>query len=262
MATNSAANKVRAEGEAWRIWDHYGFSHPSGLPLVELAASRNLKIRTGGLPGARARLVRVGDSGIIRLRDEDIYTGAARFAISHEMGHWALHKESQGFVCDAQDLRDYRKSPQEAEANIFAAELLMPKQFVAPLLRRKGVSMHAAQAMAEEFNVSLTSASIRMMNLSRDTCGLVFSKNRQVQWWVSSTDAFGIWLGSKQPLSIDSAAYHLGDADRGSFDVEEDVPFAAWFPNSPRSGDPATSEQSCYLRAAGGVLTLLAIDAE
>jgi hypothetical protein len=177
------------------------------------------------------------------------------------LGHWAIHKDGQGFVCNDHDLRDYRKKPQEAEANMFAAELLMPTQFVTPLLRRKGVSMQAAQAMAEEFNVSLTAASIRMMNLSRDTCALVFSKNRQVQWWVASTDVYGIWLGSKQALSIDSIAYHLGDPDRGSFDVEEDVPFEAWFPNSPRSGSPDMTEQSCYLWTAGGVLTLLTIDA-
>jgi len=261
MATNNAANRLKAEGAAWKIWDHYGFNQPSSIPLVEIAAAGNLKIRTGGLFGARARLVRVGDSGIIRLRDEDLCTGPARFAISHELGHWSLHKDSQGFICDAHDLRDYRKKPHEAEANMFAAELLMPKQFVTPLLRQKGVSMQAAQAMAEEFNVSLTSASIRMMNLSRDTCVLVFSKNRQVQWWVSSTDAYGIWLGSKQALSVDSIAYHLGDTDRGSFEVEEDISFEAWFPNSQRRGSPDTTEQSCYLRAAGGVLTLLTIDA-
>ena len=35
-------------------------------------------------------------------------------------------KKHNGSVCSSANLRDYQKSPQEAEANTFAAELLMP----------------------------------------------------------------------------------------------------------------------------------------
>ena len=60
--------------------------------------------------------------------------GRKRFAIAHELGHWFLHEnESQFFVCTAEQMREYKGSPTEVEANIFASELLMPTFLFRPL---------------------------------------------------------------------------------------------------------------------------------
>jgi len=210
------------------------------------------------LKGAEARLVRVGDSGIVRVKDSNVYSPRSRFAISHELGHWLIHSDSQGFNCTSEDLRDYKKKPQEAEANIFASHLLMPAEFVCPFVAARDIGMKTALEMADECNVSLTSASIRMMEMSKYECLLVFSRDRQVVWWVSSTDRYGIWLESKQRISRDSIAYHLGETDRGDFS-EEEVPFDAWFLHYERSEVPSLTEQSRYLAGAHGTLTLLTL---
>ena len=146
-----------------------------------------VEVRGGGLKGAEARLIRMGDRGIVRVKDMMLDSGRSRFAISHELGHWLIHTQSQGFTCSASDLRDYKERPEEAEANIFASNLLMPTSFVQGFIASRDVSMKTASEMASDFNVSLTAASIRMMQFSKFDCVLVFSQERQVCWWLSNT---------------------------------------------------------------------------
>lgn len=91
-------------------------------------------MRKAKLTGCLARLVRQGKRGIIRTKSGIREDGRRRFAIAHELGHWFLHeKESQVFVCTAEQMRDYKGSPVEVEANLFASELLMPTCLFRPL---------------------------------------------------------------------------------------------------------------------------------
>lgn len=256
MSPPQAINRTRAEGAAWKVWDTYGFAHPRDVPLIELAREKKIVVRGGGLKGAEARLVRMGDRGILRVKDQRLDTGRSRFAISHELGHWLLHTGGQGFTCSAKDMRDYKERPQEAEANIFASHLLMPATFVRPFVAARDISMKTAADLATDCNVSLTAASLRMMEMSKYECVLVFSRDRHVVWWSSSTDRFGIWLESKQRLKRDTVAYHLGEADKGDF-TEEDVPFDSWFLHYDRPNTPTITEQSQYLSSAQGTLSLL-----
>lgn len=61
-----------------------------------------------------------------------------RFTIAHELGHYLLHEDKDVFVDKDENLRSsvhYRKTQngycvKEEEANIFAAELLMPETLV------------------------------------------------------------------------------------------------------------------------------------
>lgn len=90
-----------------------------------------------------------------------------RFTLAHELGHFLLHQEEKvhvdhGFQIQLRDdLSSQGVDESEMEANLFAAELLMPKTFLeadlkrirslhidddaalANLARRYGVSMHA-----------------------------------------------------------------------------------------------------------------------
>lgn len=57
-----------------------------------------------------------------------------RFTIAHEIGHWVCHARGtaspQATYCRAQDLANDADRMLEREANIFAAELLMPESAV------------------------------------------------------------------------------------------------------------------------------------
>lgn len=71
---------------------------------------------------------------IRRMRQE-----VRRFTLAHEIGHWLLHREVVLFretpVTDA-SLRS-PSTPREREANVFAAELLMPGKLVAQISQRR-----------------------------------------------------------------------------------------------------------------------------
>lgn len=95
------------------------------------------------------------DGSYIMIRD-DVYAaagkreGRARFTVAHELGHWILHTNVP-FARVSADVRvkPYRLS--EPQANQFAAELLMPRDFFTPadsveeVVRRHGVSHEAAE---------------------------------------------------------------------------------------------------------------------
>jgi len=125
---NSSYKNTLAGGEAEWLWKLYGFTKPNELILEDLAFARGVIVTDGPLEKMEARLVRSGDKGIIRISQNVSYVGQRRFAIAHELGHWQLHEKiSQFFACTSDDMvASYKTSPQEGEANIFAANLLMP----------------------------------------------------------------------------------------------------------------------------------------
>jgi hypothetical protein len=145
-----------------------------------------------------------------------------------------------------------------AEANTFAAELLMPTCHVRERCEKSIPSLELVKAVADEFQVSLTAAGIRVIHLTKQECILVASKDRKVSWWVPKGDCFGVWLRQGQILSQDSLAWHAFDGSVGAAEVE-DMPPDAWFPNRPAGIEFGVSEQSMLLTSYGVVLTILTL---
>jgi len=100
-----------------------------------------------------------------------------RFSIAHELGHLELHP-GRPVILDhvvRMDFRDQRSSTatdqQEIEANRFAAELLMPRDWVMrAATRRTGRAREVrgddlVQDLADEFDVSLQAMEYRLANL-------------------------------------------------------------------------------------------------
>jgi hypothetical protein len=81
------------------------------------------------MPGARLIVVNVAEamSGEAPIRRH-------RFTIAHELGHWICHAtvtaEPSARYCRAKDLEQDADRVLEREANVFAAELLMPEAVV------------------------------------------------------------------------------------------------------------------------------------
>jgi hypothetical protein len=100
-------------------------------------------------------------------REARRYPRRRRFTIAHEIGHWVLHV-SNGNVCacrpdevvDDHRARKLRKA--EAEANDFAAELLMPEPLVTEYCKRLGANI---VALAEDFDVSVPALKLRLTRL-------------------------------------------------------------------------------------------------
>ena len=253
-----AGNVIRAQGVATKLLETYGFERPSEINLDALIVDRGVEVKRGGLHGCEARLVRLGNRGIIRIREVDVGSRRSRFTLSHELGHWELHTDTQAFICTSEKFRDYRADPKEAEANTFASELLMPTAMVRPIILATEPSVGAARLIAEQFNVSLTAAAIRIQLETRHECFLVVSKDRRVQWWLTGSDRFGLWMESQQHLSVDSVAYHL-TPDATDPDQPEVVPSTSWFLHLPAPECMEVSEDSAKLGNTGFVLSMLVL---
>jgi Zn-dependent peptidase ImmA (M78 family) len=93
-----------------------------------------------------------------------------RFTIAHELGHWICHvlgrPDPQPTYCRAVDLSESADRILEREANVFAAELLMPEPAVraawASLVTDRHEEEEAVAACAERFDVSPTAMRWRL----------------------------------------------------------------------------------------------------
>lgn len=98
-----------------------------------------------------------------------------RFTVAHEIGHFLLHADDRMHVDRGYEvkLRDAKSSEgtdvEEKEANLFAAELLMPEKFLErDLAELDGVDLCDEQALkgiAEKYQVSTQALAFRLAYL-------------------------------------------------------------------------------------------------
>jgi len=101
--------------------------------------------------------------------------GRKRFTIAHELGHLLLHGTEdfhvdKGFQVYKRDARSTEGSDRsEIEANLFAAELLMPVTFVVEDLReREAIDLSKddeLERLAKRYHVSPQAMTFRLANL-------------------------------------------------------------------------------------------------
>jgi Zn-dependent peptidase ImmA (M78 family) len=95
----------------------------------------------------------------------DHHTVRQRFTLAHELGH--LHMGHQARVDLASDVFGTGSSPEEVEANYFAAEFLAPRAIVRAWLEEHDLVDRAAEAstvarLALEFGIALPTACFRL----------------------------------------------------------------------------------------------------
>lgn len=100
----------------------------------------------------------------VNAREAQESPGRRRFTLAHEVGHWVcqcLEGRTAPVYCRAEDVSEDADRSLEREANIFAAELLMPEAVVRAFADepsaadRFGVSSLAMQWRLYNFGLSL-----------------------------------------------------------------------------------------------------------
>lgn len=136
-----------------------------GLPVAVQSIAEDLL-------GLRIREGSLDCSGMLLPADREIWVDSAeaaesqgrrRFTIAHELGHWVCHvQEGNGapVFCRAADLTERVDHQLEREANVFAAELLMPEQEV----RREFSVCGSIDEVASAFDVSTEAMHWRLFN--------------------------------------------------------------------------------------------------
>lgn len=121
--------------------------------------------------------------------------GRRRFTIAHEFGHYLIHREKypNGFQCRPEDMAawDSEYNRLEAEANQFAANLLLPRDdFRLQIDPKAKVDLDTLGRCAERYGVSLMAATLRWLSFTQRRALLVVSREGYILWARSSTPAF------------------------------------------------------------------------
>ena len=127
--------------------------------LLGLRIEQQSDMRYSGilLPAERTIVLNAGEAP----RD-DAPLRRFRFTIAHELGHWVCHvlgaDRPEPAFCRAKDLAEDADRGVEREANVFAAELLMPE----PAVRSAWVELAEIATCAARFDVSPTAMQWRL----------------------------------------------------------------------------------------------------
>jgi Zn-dependent peptidase ImmA (M78 family) len=145
--------------------------HRAPVAVETLAGQANIEVRYGDLGETSGLLVRKKGATIIGVNSAHLET-RQRFTIAHEFGHFLLHEGLEAHVD-----RDFRvafrdktssdaSSVIEIEANFFAANLLMPEDFLNGDGAETAIDHDEEVAkLARKYKVSRHAMSLRLTNI-------------------------------------------------------------------------------------------------
>ena len=88
--------------------------------------------------------------------DNIVEAGRKNFTIAHELGHYSLHANNSDLKCSINDLNNFGDIPPhgeniEREANVFAANLLMPGIDVGRQLQGKRIDLRLIERLSNRY---------------------------------------------------------------------------------------------------------------
>lgn len=179
----------------------------------------------------------------------------AKWIVGHELGHFLLHDGIDQYrACTAGDLRDYRQSGREPEANRFAAELLMPELFFAPECDRNRPCLDDVRELAGSYGTSLMATARRLVEFSPERCAMAVSEGGRVLW-ARRSRTWRYYIPGGHRLTSTSFAGDL-HASRAAPPRPQRVEARAWS-SSEWIVDQDIYEHSMRLGSTGLVLTML-----
>jgi Zn-dependent peptidase ImmA (M78 family) len=145
------------------------------VPVERLVATAGATLRHEPFAGELSGTVYRRPDGNAVIGVNSLHSPARkRFTIAHELGHLFLHKDEELHV-DEQSPIGLRTAisskaidPNEIEANQFAAELLMPQEFLITDLESLPANLEADAAidlLAKRYEVSTEAMTIRLSKL-------------------------------------------------------------------------------------------------
>lgn len=127
------------------------------VQVRDIAAGLGVLVQEVVNPGWSGAVSADDRAAVIWVRAGDS-TARQRFTIAHELGHLLLHDVSVAFRRDD----TFRGSPEEVQANAFAADLLMPLWLLDPVAQSVGQD---SVVLARMFEVSEKAMKIRLGRL-------------------------------------------------------------------------------------------------
>jgi Zn-dependent peptidase ImmA (M78 family) len=190
-----------------------------------------------------------------------------RYTVGHELGHllnpWHL-PTPDGFHCTSQHMLHADASgaadrwKMEAQANEFAAELLMPPEAFKQQFRRVGgeVSIQAVIKLSNEFEVSKLAAARRIISLRKE-CALILSHEGVIKQIYRSEDFPFITLKPGLGVPKDTITKRYRGEPSTYSEIEETDP-GSWTTTATKRG--LQFLEQVLAQSTGYRLTLLSLD--
>jgi Zn-dependent peptidase ImmA (M78 family) len=143
-----------------------GTRAPVPVPVEDIAEDL-LGLRVRLTPGLPASGMLVPAERVVHVNPDEP-PDRRRFTVAHEVAHWVVHCAEQRarpvILCRHADM-DGATDPREREANVFAADLLMPEQAVRAAAAAAGPGPAGPDHLAGLFGVSVPAMAWRLYNL-------------------------------------------------------------------------------------------------
>ncbi len=194
-----------------------------------------------------------------------------RFTLAHEIGH-CIYKSHANFylqknLTDKNNpySREYIKK-REAQANAFAAHLLIPKKAFEQVSREIGSNMiRLIERTSEKFDVSLKVAIQQIARLANYSCiAIVFDPNGMPERVPVFSDDFqetGLFYPKDSQIPMKTIAYQALNTENVKYQGEKKFTDAAtWFPDtSDRITGKFSIKETSIKTGRYGVVTILEI---
>lgn len=211
-----------------------GVDSPAGIDLETIAWSCGLTVRYAPLNGCDARIVGMGDRGVLTINSAQA-PARQRFSLAHELGHWHLHR-GRLMLCRAEEIEGPVSEARglEVDADHFAAALLMPRFLFEPaaaaLSRKAPWAM--VESLASQFQTSLLATALRIITLDIWPGWLVChtSAGRPFAFKAPTAEDVG-----RPPIAVDyrSGAFDIVHAGAAGV-CSRQLPGDAWFAGAQR----------------------------
>ena len=225
----SSERKAIAVAKADELLQELQIQQPAEIDVDRIAIFKGAEVRYASLNGMDGCLVRHGDSAVITVRTSISYEGQKRFVIGHELGHFFLHSNTRQIeTVDSEQTADWseRQETEEYEANLFAAELLLPKSLIEQRILAKEPSFDLIKELAAEFHTTLTATAVQFVRTTSEECVLVSSANRQRLWFIPSR-GFSFTMLEDGYIHGHSCAAEVNESKRSSRCAEIEAGFGS-----------------------------------
>lgn len=159
---------------------------PLALSIEDIALFRGVTaVQYQKMEGAQGRISFSKDEALITINSDIKSNQRKRFILAHELGHYEMHRKLIKNIHqdDSRSLDDWTNLGNiEYEANLFAAELLMPYDLFFKKVDGRKFSIELIKEISKKFNTSLTATLIRYKNLVDHSLPVHFDGQGFINW--------------------------------------------------------------------------------
>ncbi len=253
----SSERKAIAIAKADDLLNELHIREPAEIDIERIAIFKGADVRYAPLRGMDGCLIREGGSAVITVRSSLRFEGQKRFVIAHELGHFFLHPHTRQIeTVDKQQANNWseKQETEEYEANLFAAELLMPRYLFAQRGEGEEPSFKLIEDLAGEFSTTLTATAVQFVLTTREECAVVSTADRHRKWFILSP-GFSFQMLEDDYIHGHSCAAEVSDSKRSSRCSEIEAGF--WLENFRGDHKSYITEDARFFPSLGRSLSLL-----